>query len=383
MRRGHEGARTRRRRARPAGKWHGERPVCVMINAPPEMVFGLYTDAGRVREWLSGVRESAPPAQPISPAVGRSSSAGGPSRWRPGCWRWNHRPATSAPHGAARAGHLHDDRPVPAGRGGTARRLGMAYRVAGGPLAASLTPASGTRWSRQAAGTSPGATGLAEAQTRIRAGVAWVRVVPSARVLERQRSCSMVEAVASSPTVASPSSARRRWGCRRCGPTESPVPRRSGRRPGAGCWCTAPAARRRPPRAPGLRPPAACRPLFHRPVRWNSSTAARSTDRSRRSVQCQPPRCFRTAWLPNRSYSAEDCQRIPPGRPIGFMRCHARSAGAHPPYGRTGQWDEGSRQRRRQAASRSGWCPQMVAAAAPSRGNFASFRYSTGCSTFA
>jgi hypothetical protein len=35
----------------------GQRHVSVRINAPPELVFGLYTDAGRVREWLSGVRE--------------------------------------------------------------------------------------------------------------------------------------------------------------------------------------------------------------------------------------------------------------------------------------------------------------------------------------
>jgi len=35
----------------------GERQVSVMINAPPEIVFRLYTDAGQVREWLSGARE--------------------------------------------------------------------------------------------------------------------------------------------------------------------------------------------------------------------------------------------------------------------------------------------------------------------------------------
>jgi uncharacterized protein YndB with AHSA1/START domain len=58
----------------------GERQVSVMINAPPEIVFGLYTDAGRVREWLSCAREVGTVGRPISPAVGRSSSTGGPSR---------------------------------------------------------------------------------------------------------------------------------------------------------------------------------------------------------------------------------------------------------------------------------------------------------------
>jgi uncharacterized membrane protein len=50
----------------------GERHVSVMINAPPETVFGLYTDPGRARDWLSGVREvrpAGPPDQPGSRAV--------------------------------------------------------------------------------------------------------------------------------------------------------------------------------------------------------------------------------------------------------------------------------------------------------------------------
>ena len=29
----------------------GNRHVSVMIAAPPEIVFGLYTDAGRTRDW--------------------------------------------------------------------------------------------------------------------------------------------------------------------------------------------------------------------------------------------------------------------------------------------------------------------------------------------
>jgi uncharacterized protein YndB with AHSA1/START domain len=50
----------------------GNRHVSVMINAPPERVFGLYTDPGRALDWLSGVREiraTGPPDQPGSRAV--------------------------------------------------------------------------------------------------------------------------------------------------------------------------------------------------------------------------------------------------------------------------------------------------------------------------
>jgi hypothetical protein len=38
----------------------------------------------------------------------------------------------------------------------------------------------------------------------------------------------------------------------------------------------------------------------HRPVRCRSSTTAKSTDRSRQSAECKPPRRSRTAWLTNR-----------------------------------------------------------------------------------
>jgi uncharacterized membrane protein len=50
----------------------GNRHVSVMINAPPETVFGLYTDPGRTRDWQSGVRDlrvTGPPDQPGSRAV--------------------------------------------------------------------------------------------------------------------------------------------------------------------------------------------------------------------------------------------------------------------------------------------------------------------------
>jgi hypothetical protein len=44
----------------------------VTIAAPPETVFGLYTDPGRARDWQSGVRNlrvAGPPDQPGSRAV--------------------------------------------------------------------------------------------------------------------------------------------------------------------------------------------------------------------------------------------------------------------------------------------------------------------------
>jgi len=46
--------------------------VSVMIKAPPETVFGLYTDPGRTRDWLAGVRDvrsTGPPDRPGSRAV--------------------------------------------------------------------------------------------------------------------------------------------------------------------------------------------------------------------------------------------------------------------------------------------------------------------------
>jgi uncharacterized membrane protein len=50
----------------------GNRHVSVMIAAPPETVFGLYTDPGRARDWQSDVRDlhlTGPPDQPGSRAV--------------------------------------------------------------------------------------------------------------------------------------------------------------------------------------------------------------------------------------------------------------------------------------------------------------------------
>ena len=50
----------------------GDQHVSVTINAPPEVVFGLYTDSRRARDWLAGVREvrtDGPTHQPGGRAV--------------------------------------------------------------------------------------------------------------------------------------------------------------------------------------------------------------------------------------------------------------------------------------------------------------------------
>jgi uncharacterized protein YndB with AHSA1/START domain len=50
----------------------GNRHVSVVIAAPPETVFALYTDPGRTRDWQSDVRDlrvAGPPDQPGSRAV--------------------------------------------------------------------------------------------------------------------------------------------------------------------------------------------------------------------------------------------------------------------------------------------------------------------------
>ena len=113
----------------------GERQVSVMINAPPELVFGLYTDAGRVREWLSGVREvrtAGPTDQPGGRAVILSGWAlkmtaevlevEPPAR---------HVQRLKELLGLVTCTTTARFRRV---EGGTELRLGMAYRVAGGPI---------------------------------------------------------------------------------------------------------------------------------------------------------------------------------------------------------------------------------------------------------
>jgi len=113
----------------------GERQVSVRINAPPEVVFGLYTDPGWVREWLSGVREvrtAGPTDQPGGRAVI--------------IYRWPFKMAAEVLEVERPARHLQRltellglvtctttarFRRV---EGGTQPRLGMHYQVAGGPI---------------------------------------------------------------------------------------------------------------------------------------------------------------------------------------------------------------------------------------------------------
>jgi uncharacterized membrane protein len=112
----------------------GERHVSVTINAPPELVFGLYTDAGRVCEWLSGVRVRT--AGPTDQPGGRAVMV----------YRWPFKMAAEVLEVEPPARHVQRLKellglvtcPTTARlrrvEGGTQLRLGMAYRVAGGPI---------------------------------------------------------------------------------------------------------------------------------------------------------------------------------------------------------------------------------------------------------
>ena len=113
----------------------GERHLSVMISAPPEVVFGLYTDPRRARDWLAGVREvrtDGPTDQPGGRAVFT--------------YRWPFKMAAEVLQ--AERPDLHVQRlkellglvtcttTARFGQvdGGTELRLAMRYRVAGGPL---------------------------------------------------------------------------------------------------------------------------------------------------------------------------------------------------------------------------------------------------------
>jgi uncharacterized protein YndB with AHSA1/START domain len=113
----------------------GDRHVSVTINAPPEMVFGLYTNAGRAHDWLAGVREvrtDGPTDQPGGRAVFT--------------YRWPFKMVAEVLEVERPARHVQrlkellglvtctttaQFRQV---EGGTELRLAMHYRVAGGPI---------------------------------------------------------------------------------------------------------------------------------------------------------------------------------------------------------------------------------------------------------
>jgi uncharacterized membrane protein len=113
----------------------GQRHVSVRINAPPELVFGLYTDAGRVREWLSGVREVRT-AGPTDQPGGRAVMV----------YRWPFKMTAEVLEVEPPARHVQRLKELlglvtctTSARfrrveGGTELRLGMAYQVAGGPI---------------------------------------------------------------------------------------------------------------------------------------------------------------------------------------------------------------------------------------------------------
>jgi uncharacterized membrane protein len=113
----------------------GNRHVSVMINAPPETVFGLYTDPGRTRDWqagVRGVRTAGPPDQPGSRAVI--------------VYRWPFKMTAEVLQVEPPARHVQRLKELLGlvtctttarfrrVEGGTELRLEMDYRVAGGPI---------------------------------------------------------------------------------------------------------------------------------------------------------------------------------------------------------------------------------------------------------
>ena len=113
----------------------GDRHVSVMIAAPPEIVFGLYADPGRAREWLSGVREVRT-VGPADPPGGRAVIV----------YRWPFKMVAEVLEVERPARHVQRLKELLGlvtctttarfrrVEGGTELCLGMAYRVAGGPI---------------------------------------------------------------------------------------------------------------------------------------------------------------------------------------------------------------------------------------------------------
>jgi uncharacterized protein YndB with AHSA1/START domain len=113
----------------------GNRHLSVVIAAPPETVFGLYTDPGRARDWQAGVRDlrvAGPPDQPGSRAAI--------------VYRWPFKMTAEVLQVEPPARHVQRLKELLGlvtctttarlrrVEGGTELRLDMDYRVAGGPI---------------------------------------------------------------------------------------------------------------------------------------------------------------------------------------------------------------------------------------------------------
>jgi uncharacterized protein YndB with AHSA1/START domain len=113
----------------------GNRHVSVTIGAPPETVFGLYTDPRRTRDWQAGVRHlrvAGPPDQPGSRAVIT--------------YRWPFKMTAEVLEVEPPGRHVQRLKELLGlvtctttarlrrAQGGTELRLEMDYRVAGGPI---------------------------------------------------------------------------------------------------------------------------------------------------------------------------------------------------------------------------------------------------------
>jgi uncharacterized membrane protein len=147
----------------------GERQISVRINARPELVFGLYTDAGRVHEWLSGVREvrvTGPTDQPGGRAVT--------------VYRWPFKMAAEVLEVERPARHVQRLKELLGlvtctttarfrrVEGGTELCLGMAYQVAGGPIGRVLDSRIGDEMVTTSRRDLAKLKALAEEQTAIR-----------------------------------------------------------------------------------------------------------------------------------------------------------------------------------------------------------------------
>jgi uncharacterized protein YndB with AHSA1/START domain len=147
----------------------GNRHVSAMINAPPETVFGLYTDPGRARDWQAGVRDlrvAGPPDRPGSRAVF--------------VYRWPFKMTAEVLQ--AEPPNLHVQRlkellglvtctttaHLRRVEGGTELRLEMDYRVAGGPIGRLFDARVGAEMVATAGGDLARLKALAEEQARTR-----------------------------------------------------------------------------------------------------------------------------------------------------------------------------------------------------------------------